>query len=389
LHDCSFDRCQIVILRLLLFCLSSSNVVTSFSAPTPLTAERLKVVCESNIGYTNAHRFIETHYSDHPLVALYQKGGRSNYFGKSRLTVKEPIYDARQGFWDDHHQRMVPASLDECGFTLVENSPPPVQDWSDKEEICQKYLPQLRGMFQHKLFPDKSIRHLIFWHMNRRGKDLKVQKPNQKVQTSKFVGSAHIDTDVGCYNRLEDFVRLFENNCVEADFPRQDLLDLLQQGRRCAIINVWRNIAKDPIQRAPLAIMPAQYNNEKKQAFPNALINVEQSRWYVYPEMQNDELLVFSQFDRNVQQPSDLWHTGLVDVGVENVDNDRESFDIRCLVVFDEIVPPVYDRLGPFHRREPMVSERTGSAFLKSVMYSTLYLIYAWLVVRELQMIYQ
>jgi hypothetical protein len=78
-----------------------------------------------------------------------------------------------------------------------------------------------------------------------------------------------------------------------------------------------------------------------------------------------------------------------VDVGVENVDNDRESFDIRCLVVFDEIVPPVYDRLGPFHRREPMVSERTGSAFLKSVMYSTLYLIYAWLVVRELQMIYQ
>jgi hypothetical protein len=52
-----------------------------------------------------------------------------------------------------------------------------------------------------------------------------------------------------------------------------------------------------------------------------------------------------------------------VDVGVENVDNDRESFDIRCLVVFDEIVPPVYDRLGPFHRREPLVSKRTGSAF--------------------------
>jgi len=109
--------------------------------------------------------------------------------------------------------------------------------------------------------------------------------------------------------------------------------------------------------------MPAQYNNEKNKAFPNALINVEQSRWYVYPEMQNDELLVFSQFDRNVQQPSDLWHTSLVDVGVENVDNDRESFDIRCLVVFDEIVPPVYDRLGPFHRREPLVSKRTGSAF--------------------------
>jgi hypothetical protein len=32
---------------------------------------------------------------------------------------------------------MVPASLDACGFTLVENSPPPVQDWSDKEEICK------------------------------------------------------------------------------------------------------------------------------------------------------------------------------------------------------------------------------------------------------------
>lgn len=75
-----FDRCQIVILRLLLFCLSSSNVVTSFSAPTPLTAERLQVVCESNIGYTNAHRFIETHYSDHPLVALYQKGGKKQLF---------------------------------------------------------------------------------------------------------------------------------------------------------------------------------------------------------------------------------------------------------------------------------------------------------------------
>ena len=60
------------------------------------------------------------------------------------------------------------------------------------------------------------------------------------------------------------------------------------------------------------------------------------ARWYSYPDLTPDELLLFCQYDRDATRPSDLWHCALASTG------DRTSFDVRTLVVFAD--RPVEDR---------------------------------------------
>jgi hypothetical protein len=90
--------------------------------------------------------------------------------------------------------------------------------------------------------------------------------------------------------------------------------------------------------------------------------------------MTSDEILVFCQYDRLATQPSDLWHCAISvedgraqnndansNIDFKRVKAPRESFDIRILVVLEEIVHNDKDRFHP-ERVRPVLSFEDSQA---------------------------
>lgn len=145
-----------------------------------------------------------------------------------------------------------------------------------------------------------------------------------------------MDVDVHAYASLDDLTAMcYKNRLHEIDLPQ------LQEeiaNRRFVIVNAWRNIGQEPASRAPLGLYRVKYDD---WAFPLSS-PLPSSRWYTFPDVKPDELLIFCQYDRDVRQPSDLWHGALMDIG----QGERYSMDLRCLVVFEETIPEKYDRFA-------------------------------------------
>ena len=96
-------------------------------------------------------------------------------------------------------------------------------------------------------------------------------------------------------------------------------------------------------------------------ALPHAKPSKAASRWYTFPAVTSDELLVFTQYDRDVRATTDLWHCALTNVVDDQRDgqytgrsdddpHNRHSFDMRCLVLLDDTVPKEWDRWTPQHQ---------------------------------------
>lgn len=171
--------------------------------------------------------------------------------------------------------------------------------------------------------------------------------------TANFAAFPHIDTDVNAYSDASNLVDLLKKNCLE-DFRQADVLDSLVQGRRFCIVNAWKNIANQPVTRAPLALFSIRYKNG--WAFPDSKPDMNNSNWYVYSNMTNDEILFFCQYDRDVSLPSDVWHCALTGHGIGS----RNSVDIRMFVIFDEIVPRERDRFSEDRMRCLLDQESSG-----------------------------
>ena len=296
--------------------------------------------CQAVIDYSAANEFIAAHY-----------GLESRYFGRDRAT--EPILNAREGLMqlddDDTSVVRTEPSLTNCGFQLVETSSPSnMIDWNDLKSIRESYLPVVREALASSY--GDAIRRIYFWCPTIRRQDFKATPRDQSDKTTplaSYVATAHIDTDVNAYSSVEDLVQVVESSRFPGTkVPVSQTVRELQEGRRFAIVNAWRNIGANgaPIRRAPLAFMPMRYT-QPSQAFPDGTPDFAKSRWYTFPEMATNEILLFAQYDRDAAFPSDLWHCALTKIGLED-SLLRESFDVRCLVLFDEQVPKERDRLA-------------------------------------------
>lgn len=319
------------------------SVVSSLSLSPPV----LKPFCEATIDYSAANEYVEAHYGN--------LAPRTPYFERS--FKEEPIYDARQGVYDDQSNCMKDTTIDSCGFTLL-NKPSRVKDWTSLAQIRYTYLPELQSILQ-ETYPDSKIRHAVFWNPMLRGQDLQQTRPDDaSTPTASFAASPHIDTDVGAYNDPKDLISLFEKNRPSKDqFPTDDLVSYVKEGRRFAIVNAWRNIAETPVVRSPLALFSVQYDDQK--AFPEAAPNMDRSRWYVFSDMNKDEVLLFCQYDRDVSRPSDLWHCALTHTGDPSAAS-RSSFDVRCFIVFDDMVPEKCDRYSDDRLASLLTQEESG-----------------------------
>jgi len=132
---------------------------------------------------------------------------------------------------------------------------------------------------------------------------------------------------------------------------------------RVAMINVWRNISDDAvIHDDHLAVCDGRsvvapddylkydyiadgYNSESfylnagRQPF---------HKWYYFPGMQKDELLVFMQFDSDWQNPSrHTFHTAIKDPTAGSKAPPRESIEVRLIAFFPKHTPNTIPKQAP------------------------------------------
>lgn len=330
----------------------------------------------ATIDYSGANEYVHAHYGS--LASSLWEAASVPYFSKGD-TVTEPIYDARKVLSSNttegsHHQWM----LQNYGMTLVDDSPTDMMNWENHQEIERVYIRELERLLP-SLFSSKIYMH-CFWNPMRRGESLALSPPGgEGIPTANVASMVHIDTDVGAYESLDEFLAIIETNrVVQKDAP--DLFDrelcqtaISKQKKRFAVINFWRNTnRKEAVGNRPLAMLSTRYHDNDRgrdslSAFPNRRPDNEKSKWYAFPNMTNEELLVFYQYDRLVSQPSDIWHCA---ISIHDDDDDsthntktcapRESFDIRALVVFEDSVPPEKDRFGSERVRPVLSFEESG-----------------------------
>uniref|UniRef100_A0A6U9W4J5 Uncharacterized protein n=1 Tax=Pseudo-nitzschia australis TaxID=44445 RepID=A0A6U9W4J5_9STRA len=400
------------------------------------------------VDYSGANEYIEAHYGSHPsLESTSSTNSSVPYFlrgNSSSDKVEETIYNARKlgtkpkiasnsaGLGSLYHRSL----MEKYGMTLV-NSPTDVMDWRNIQEIEEVYIQELEKILP-SLFSSKIDMH-CFWNPMLRGENLELSLPrfqldndekrrkespnvddlgdkhSVSISTANVASAVHIDTDVGAYESLNEFLAIVETNQVacqrglgETLFDRKRYQTAISKDRkRFAVVNFWRNTNRGiPVRNRPLAILSTRYKDDNNgninintnisyseknptghiseiSAFPNFRPDMERSKWYTFPNMTNDELLVFYQYDRSVTQPSDLWHCAIsiddsrdhekgvcpnIDSFSKNargsspvrVHSPRESFDIRALIVFDEIIPPDKDRFHSERLRPVLSLEESG-----------------------------
>ena len=136
----------------------------------------------------------------------------------------------------------------------------------------------------------------------------------------------------------------------------------LDTGGRFAIINVWRNIAAEPVATHPLALCDAQ------SVHPEDLVVFEihyqdrvgenyfskhasRHQWYYYPAMTRDEALLIKQWDSagslarseghqadsdDTQAPCTFsFHTAFQDPSTPPEAPERWSIEVRCIALYD------------------------------------------------------
>lgn len=130
---------------------------------------------------------------------------------------------------------------------------------------------------------------------------------------------------------------------------------------RFAIINLWRNIAKEPVATHPLALCDAQ------SVFPQDLVVFEihyqdrvgenyfakhspRHQWYYYPELTRDEALLIKQWDsagemaRSHGSRADAdgdqssctfsFHSAFADPTTRTDAPERWSIEVRCVALY-------------------------------------------------------
>lgn len=306
----------------------------------------------TTIDYSAANTFCKTYY------------GRSKYFPVDAAT--ESIFDGRRGVYDDEEEDLRPASLASCGFAL-RPSPTAVTDWNSLEQIRTLYLPQLRQLICDE-FAGQPVAQIVFWNPMLRGQGWRGSEgmfdPPHASPRGPIAAMAHLDTDMLVFDGDTDALcQLVERNRVEALLEGQPapgtplkgrgraLADVVK-GSRFAVVNAWRNVDVDtPVLRAPLAVLDTTYPSDSSSSVvPEASPCMERSRWYIFPRMQADEVLLFKQYDRSSAWPADVWHCALpsvVEAGHSEAEAPpRRSFEVRCFVVFDERVDDAFDRFS-------------------------------------------
>lgn len=264
---------------------------------------------EAPLNYLAADSGTPFVYTAAPPPGMPQRGGR---FEPQTVAIR----DGRS------LQRRL--SLDREGFVLV-RQPTAVVDFYDDAEVRRTYYPEIEAFLREATGAAKVV---IFDHTVRN------TAPEQQAarRVREPAASVHNDyTDKSAPQRVRD---LLDPNEAEARLKR-----------RYVELNAWRPIA-GPVQAWPLALCDAASVDRRdlvasERRYPDRVGEIyvvtynANHRWYYFPRMQRDELLLIKCFDSATDGRARLAvHTAFEDPTTPADAPPRESIEIRAFAFF-------------------------------------------------------
>jgi hypothetical protein len=214
-------------------------------------------------------------------------------------------------------------SLDTSGFTLVKHSTR-MTDINDQAQIDGVYTLEVQALVSALT---GATRVHVFHKLAR-------YEDGEKLDKRRPAASAHVDYTGDTY------LTWARQELGEREGPK------LLRGR-WASINVWRGIGA--VERMPLAVVDGRtvqdehflsvpIHNRPGDPTPlvgrNLMFNPSQ-RWYYFPAMQPDEVLLFTQYASDPARPQRVAHSAFDDPGSRADAAPRVSFECRTFAFFD------------------------------------------------------
>lgn len=229
----------------------------------------------------------------------------------------------------------------ECGFELMKHASA-VTDWSDDAQIARVHYPEVAELAREQTGCDHA---LVSSHIKRSPEEA---KRHSDLSPISFVHSDFADS-------YGDLLRDMYRSGERADAAQRQGVspEEVAGAKRLMIFQVWRNIGPAKMDR-PLAFCDARsVGRGEVRAFPvknyagsgfdfEALGIVapedpDAHRWYVFPEMQIDEVVAFRTYDSDrVTTGEPYWtpHCAFRDPEVELGQPSRSSIELRATCVF-------------------------------------------------------
>ena len=274
-----------------------------------------------------------------------------------------PIHDARRLAEPERR------TLEANGFEMLERPLADLEiDFLDHEQVVRRYYPHCADIVREhagarivKAF-DHNVRSASGKLSGRRiAGGQEVQRPAQIVHGDYTLTSGP--------QRLRDLANpptvndTYRSQLADGEtlLDEADVARALDSGR-FALINLWRNIAAEPVATYPLALCDAV------SVHPDDLVvfeihyadrigenyfakHADDHRWYFYPALTRDEALLIKQWDsaggmaRTAGADADAaslaapctfsFHTAFEDRTAPPDAPDRWSIEVRCIVLYD------------------------------------------------------
>jgi hypothetical protein len=254
-----------------------------------------------------------------PLVYVPSRGGgdQTEHVGNYRTHAVD-IEDAR---------KHLPApDLDTEGFTLLPHKSA-VKDFYDDTALRSTYHAELADLLQRVT----GAQRVEIFDDTRRSSSKKKQRQHHARDPANIVHNDY--THESGPRRLEDFF---------CDAP--DEASRLKQ-RRFAIVNAWRAIG-EPVIDHPLVLCDArtvrnddlvavERRGEDRTGELQVALHQPEQRWYYYPRMNRDEVLLFKTYDSALDGRTRFTpHSSCKDPRAPADAPPRESLETRCLLFF-------------------------------------------------------
>ena len=252
-----------------------------------------------------------------PTTQVGDGGGRSD--------PKTGAYEMKQVTIRNGRPAADGFDLERQGFRFLKH-PTAVRDFTDRSEVESVYYPELERLLLRETGAAKVI---IFDHTIRIGDPAK----RDALGVRDPVRNAHNDfTDESAPQRVRDL--------LPADEAQERL------GRRFTSINVWRPLT-GPVRTDPIAIcewgsigdndmiVARRVYKDRVGGILNLSYNPEQ-RWYYFPEMERDEVILLKCFDSE-RDGRARWTAHAAFEDPDGNDRDlpaRESIEVRTLLFY-------------------------------------------------------
>ncbi len=216
--------------------------------------------------------------------------------------------------------------LDREGFVLT-NLVSQVTDFYNDQQIVYVFKDEIKSLVKQKM----GANCVEIFDYTRRSSSVEVQKDKQIREAASII---HND-----YTAKSGPVRLRDHYSEEPGIAEKFL-----QGR-FAVVNAWCSIS-GTVYDAPLAmcdassvsesgLVPVERQAKERIGEIQLAIHEPSHRWYYFPQMQADEILLFKTYDsKDDGRARFTIHTSFDDPNAANDAPSRESIEVRCFVFF-------------------------------------------------------